>query len=159
MTTRHSESWFVFRAPLHRLRISASPLAPSSRPLCLWSPLAITLDLSVALARPQTRQRKLSWLTQPRIASLRPATSSVMTVRRLLLCPINHHLVDWRDFPQYLRHHCRRFGLSTGNNTLSFFLSLFGYRVGSALASSQASQPLYGLLLTLRGLTRPPQSV
>ncbi len=75
------------------------------------------------------------------IASLRPIRPQLLDgLRRLLLCPINHHLLI-SGFSQYLRHHCRRFALCTGNNTLSFFLSLSGYRVSFPLAPSRASQP------------------
>ncbi len=45
--------------------------------LATWSPLAITLGCPVALTRPQTRQ-KLLLAPQPRIASLRPATSQLL---------------------------------------------------------------------------------
>ncbi len=94
---------------------------------------------------------KLLLLLNPVLRHCVQYTSSVaLTVfRRLLLCPINHHLVDWRDFPQYLRHHCERFGLSTGNNALSSSSACSVIALASALASSRATQPLQMLALLL----------
>ncbi len=52
-----------------------SPFGCPGHVLCNISPLAITLGCPVALARPQTLTKLLA--PQPRIASLRPVTSSV----------------------------------------------------------------------------------
>ncbi len=67
--------------------------------------------------------------------------SSVMTVfRRLLLCPINHILLISGIFLAPAPS-LPDAGLSTGNNTRSFF-NISVIALASALASSQASQPL-----------------
>ncbi len=75
--------------------------------------------------------------------------------RRLLLCPINHHLVDWRDFPQYLRHlHCT-LALARATIPAASSSACSIYRVGFHLASSRASQLFAGFYLLPRSLYGP----
>ncbi len=58
-------------------------------------------ELSVALARPQTRQ-KLLLAPQPRIASLHVQPSWLLDgLQVAYTLPSVIMLVDWRDFPQY----------------------------------------------------------
>ncbi len=47
-------------------------------------------------------------------------------------------------------YHCRRLGLSIGNNTLSFSSALFGYRVSFPLSPFRSSSASRGFWLTLR---------
>ncbi len=100
----------------------------------------------VALARPQTRQA----VNLNRIASLRPAARpQPLDGAGALLCPINHHLVDWRVF----HNTCAmlgRFGLSTGLIPLASSQLVRVIALASALASSRSFSQLFtGFLLTL----------
>ncbi len=108
-----------FRAPLHRVGLACltnvarllSPLVSAMLMASLKSSsrnMATAFGnsgLSVALARPQTRQKLLLAPSTPYcvIASIKSLSCLTINQGALLLCPINHHLVDWR-FPQYLRH-------------------------------------------------------
>ncbi len=97
---------------------------------------ACNLGCPVALARPQTRQKPLA--PQPRIASLRPIRPPVNDgLQALLLYLINHHLVDWQDFHNTCAIIAERSGLARAAIPM-LSLSLFGYRVSSALASSRS---------------------
>ncbi len=113
-----------------------------SRPLATWSTACNSFRLS------GVDSTKASLGSLNRIASL-SSRPQLPAGHRRFSAQLIINLVDWRDFPQYLRHHCERFGLSTKATCRSFFLSLFGYRVGFRSPLLGASQPLYGLLLAL----------
>ncbi len=103
--------------------------------------LIITLGCH-ALARPRALDESLP-APQPHVASLRPAVLGCLTVfRRLLLCPINHHLVVG-GFSAIPAPSLRTLWPFWRSNTLSFFLSCSVYRVASLL-------PLLRLLSLLR---------
>ncbi len=107
-----------------------------------------------ALARPQTRQ-KASLGSSTRIASLRPIQPAFDGLQALASAQLIIILLI-SDFPQYLRHHCRRFYLSTGNNILASSSAVWLSQRFRLASSREAS---YGLLLicALRA-SRSPQS-
>ncbi len=108
--------------------------------LTTWSPLCNNSGLSrFALARPRS-STSFSWLLN-RIASLRPIRPLVLTVFRRRFCRVIIILLMAGDFPPApsLRTLWR-----TGNNTLSFFASLFGYR--TAFRSRHLFSELLNLL-------------
>ncbi len=82
--------------------------------------------------------KSFSWLLKLRHC-VQYVLSYLTVFRRLLLCPINHHLVDWQDFSQYLR---RRYGLARGNN-------LIASSSACSVIAFSGFWPLYGLLLAL----------
>ncbi len=165
--SRDAPAWFTTR-PLCRscmllVRCHARAHGYSVSPLSLRSlassvvlsqhvTACTTLGCPVALARPQTPTKLL--LAQPRIiASLRPIRPQLLDGLQALAFSAQLIIIllisgIFSAIPAPLQ----TFGLSTGNNTLSFFLSLFGYRVSFRLASSLGAQPLYGLLNLATGL-------
>ncbi len=139
-----------------RLWLCRSPWLRPSRPLSLWSPLAITLGCPGIILLVLELDKSFSWLLNPvlRHCPIRPQLTvfrrfcfSAQLIIILLISGIFRNTC-----------HCERFGLSTGNNTLSFFPQLVRFiALASAPASSRSfSASFTNFLLTLAtGLWSP----
>ncbi len=116
--------------------------------------------LSCSCFCPQTPTKPLG--PQPRIASLRPTQLSCLIGPQALCFSaqlIIILLISGISSCNTCAIIADAFGLSTGNNTFSFFLSLcLVIALASALfASSELSQPLYGLDPALYGPQEPSE--
>ncbi len=126
-----------------------------------WSPLAITLGFVPLLLLVLRLDKASLGSSTPYCVIASNTSSSCLTVfRRLLLCPVSHHLVDWQVFRNTCAIIAGALALARATIPLASSSACSIYRVASLSPLLGASQPLYGLLLTLtlRALGAP-QSV
>ncbi len=97
----------------------------------------VTLELSRLLLLVLRLDKSFSWLLNPVLRHCVQYVPSCLTVfAALASAQLIIILLIMAGFPQYLRHHCRRFGLSTGNIPLAIS-ACSGYRVSFRLLFSE----------------------